>query len=220
MIEKLPRVAITQDLLGTPLSSPFSSSTSTDPFLSTDSDSITSCPICQDAYTLSEETLVLPCKHLFHVDCLTPWLKNSGTCPTCRYALVPQPGQEGYGEAAPGAEGTAATEGGGAAASSSSTALTGAAAPTRPAHLSRQGSLGVPVAGGSSLPGSWVWPGEEGGGGEEEDRMVVDEVYGGGSSSTSGNVQERPAASAAAEAAVRRARVARQGSELEIEDVD
>lgn len=27
--------------------------------------------------------------------CIEPWLKNSGTCPTCRYPLVEQPGHDG-----------------------------------------------------------------------------------------------------------------------------
>ena len=29
----------------------------------------------------------LPCHHLFHRDCVFRWLKNSGTCPSCRYEL-------------------------------------------------------------------------------------------------------------------------------------
>ena len=33
----------------------------------------------------------LPCKHSFHQPCILPWLRSSGTCPVCRYALVPQP---------------------------------------------------------------------------------------------------------------------------------
>lgn len=42
------------------------------------------CSICQDALTLDEEVFTLPCKHAFHIDCLTPWGKDNNTCPNCR----------------------------------------------------------------------------------------------------------------------------------------
>ncbi|KEI42092.1 uncharacterized protein L969DRAFT_83957 [Mixia osmundae IAM 14324] len=56
-------------------------------------DTMTSCPICQDDFQIDEMAIKLPkpCNHVFHQDCLTPWLKTSGTCPVCRYELVPQP---------------------------------------------------------------------------------------------------------------------------------
>lgn len=56
------------------------------------------CAVCKDQFSLQtddpDEQLVvtLPCKHPFHSPCITPWLKQNGTCPTCRYQLVPQPG--------------------------------------------------------------------------------------------------------------------------------
>lgn len=37
-----------------------------------------------------DELVMMPCKHLFHEDCLIPWLKNSGTCPVCRVSLEPK----------------------------------------------------------------------------------------------------------------------------------
>ena len=45
------------------------------------------CPICQEDYEKMECVLQLDCKHLFHEDCLFPWLKNHNTCPTCRFEL-------------------------------------------------------------------------------------------------------------------------------------
>ncbi|KAH9913363.1 uncharacterized protein B0H18DRAFT_1049185 [Fomitopsis serialis] len=55
------------------------------------------CAICKDQFKADaeEETerivVTLPCKHPFHEPCIIPWLKSSGTCPVCRYQLVPQP---------------------------------------------------------------------------------------------------------------------------------
>ncbi|KAJ8475029.1 hypothetical protein ONZ45_g15747 [Pleurotus djamor] len=55
------------------------------------------CAVCKDQFQLGTEdpaeqvVVTLPCKHPFHEPCIVPWLKSSGTCPVCRYALVPQP---------------------------------------------------------------------------------------------------------------------------------
>ncbi|KAF9920876.1 hypothetical protein FBU30_009184 [Linnemannia zychae] len=51
------------------------------------------CSVCKEEFTKSDTLLQLPCKHIFHEDCIKPWLKVSGTCPTCRYSLVG--GQDG-----------------------------------------------------------------------------------------------------------------------------
>lgn len=34
-----------------------------------------------------DEVVMMPCKHLFHQDCLIPWLETSATCPVCRITL-------------------------------------------------------------------------------------------------------------------------------------
>lgn len=55
------------------------------------------CAICKEQFKLETEdpdeqvVITLACKHPFHEPCILPWLKSSGTCPVCRYALVPQP---------------------------------------------------------------------------------------------------------------------------------
>ncbi|KAI7816324.1 hypothetical protein BC939DRAFT_469498 [Gamsiella multidivaricata] len=48
----------------------------------------TECSVCKDEFAKEDNLLQLPCKHIFHEDCIKPWLKVSGTCPTCRFSLV------------------------------------------------------------------------------------------------------------------------------------
>jgi len=55
------------------------------------------CAVCKDQFKLDTEdpgeqvVVSLPCLHAFHEGCILPWLRTSGTCPVCRYALVSQP---------------------------------------------------------------------------------------------------------------------------------
>eukprot|EP00455_Lapot_gusevi_P012065 TRINITY_DN15659_c0_g1_i1.p1 TRINITY_DN15659_c0_g1~~TRINITY_DN15659_c0_g1_i1.p1 ORF type:complete len:261 (-),score=45.00 TRINITY_DN15659_c0_g1_i1:60-842(-) len=46
-----------------------------------------SCSICVSDYQPNEELRVLPCRHLFHKDCVDPWLATQSTCPYCRYEI-------------------------------------------------------------------------------------------------------------------------------------
>ena len=45
------------------------------------------CPVCFDEIT--GEARRLPCAHLFHEECLLPWLELHGSCPVCRHSLEP-----------------------------------------------------------------------------------------------------------------------------------
>ena len=47
------------------------------------------CAVCQNDFTAGDECLRMPCegRHLFHVDCIMPWLKMRNSCPTCRFEL-------------------------------------------------------------------------------------------------------------------------------------
>ncbi|KAJ4413709.1 hypothetical protein N0V85_003449 [Neurospora sp. IMI 360204] len=45
------------------------------------------CTICIDEMYQGEEATVLPCKHWFHGECVTLWLKEHNTCPICRMPI-------------------------------------------------------------------------------------------------------------------------------------
>ncbi len=48
------------------------------------------CNICQEEFNNDTIVTRLPCSHLFHDPCITPWLKVNGTCPTCRMSVTPE----------------------------------------------------------------------------------------------------------------------------------
>ncbi|KAI8890750.1 hypothetical protein K501DRAFT_168163, partial [Backusella circina FSU 941] len=39
------------------------------------------CAVCKDLFEPEERVTELPCDHIFHDDCIKPWLKLNGTCP-------------------------------------------------------------------------------------------------------------------------------------------
>jgi len=45
------------------------------------------CPICINYFTKDDQLTRLPCKHTFHVGCITPWLEKTSSCPVCRHEL-------------------------------------------------------------------------------------------------------------------------------------
>lgn len=46
------------------------------------------CYVCQDNFTEKSIIKQLPCNHLFHSNCIKPWLmKESNKCPCCRYEM-------------------------------------------------------------------------------------------------------------------------------------
>ena len=46
------------------------------------------CSVCWEDFKLAEPVRKLVCEHLYHTQCIVPWLQLHGTCPNCRKALA------------------------------------------------------------------------------------------------------------------------------------
>ncbi|XP_068663537.1 E3 ubiquitin-protein ligase AIP2-like [Aristolochia californica] len=68
VVARLPVITVTQEILGR---------------LGKE----TECAVCRENLVIDDKMQELPCKHLFHPNCLKPWLDEHNSCPICRHEL-------------------------------------------------------------------------------------------------------------------------------------
>ena len=56
MLEKLPTIKMTKEMVA--------------------KEGFEDCAVCKEEFKIDEELNQIPCKHVFHTDCVMPWLKQ------------------------------------------------------------------------------------------------------------------------------------------------
>ncbi|KAK6141250.1 hypothetical protein DH2020_025005 [Rehmannia glutinosa] len=45
------------------------------------------CAVCLEDFESKQFVTLTPCNHMFHEDCIVPWVKSQGKCPVCRFII-------------------------------------------------------------------------------------------------------------------------------------
>ncbi|CAD5320872.1 unnamed protein product [Arabidopsis thaliana] len=74
------------------------------------SDSQSHCAVCKENFVLKSSAREMPCNHIYHPDCILPWLAIRNSCPVCRHELPAEDLTDGTGAALTAVTATAEEE--------------------------------------------------------------------------------------------------------------